>query len=193
MGRISFCRYKLFIFIRIPVCRCYCFRWANSKKGLTLSLSLCLVLRAWTQLFFYAHNVSISVIWTKSTHTKKINHVINFYISALWTMWNSTMDMDMNTTKSVYGGICSLQPYAMKWVNWRPTLIACQPHQISNGQGERERMIAREKKAHREWLWPIYESGKKEVGKMRAERQIGWLCLVRPKEQKEPKRVRQKW
>lgn len=54
------------------------------KRGsLSLSLSLCLVLRAWTQLFFYAHNVSISVIWTKSTHTKKINHVINFYISAL--------------------------------------------------------------------------------------------------------------
>lgn len=29
MGRISFSGYKLFIFIRIPVCRCYCFRFAH--------------------------------------------------------------------------------------------------------------------------------------------------------------------
>lgn len=110
MGRLSFSRYKLFIFIRIPVCRCYCFQWAILKRG-SLSFSLPLYLFSSAHNFFYALNVSISW-YSEILHqqTKKTDHVINFYISVLWTMWNPTMDMD--TTQSVYAGICSSQPCA---------------------------------------------------------------------------------
>lgn len=73
MGRISFSGYKLFIFIRIPVCRCYCFQRELCRLPIFfLLLSL-------------GHVYNVSISWYGEIRKKnlKINHVINFYISML--------------------------------------------------------------------------------------------------------------
>lgn len=85
MGRISFSGYKLFIFIRIPVGRCYCFRFTLCIKGPTFVY------------FFFSFVVFRSRDMEKF---EKINHVINFYISAC-----ERCEIQQWPTQSVYAGI----------------------------------------------------------------------------------------
>lgn len=105
----------LFIFIRIPVGRCYCFRFALYFKGPTF-------------VYFFAASLCLSfpicfdfVIWKKNG--KKINHVINFDISACERceiqQWPNT--------------ICLLRDLVC-WerINWRPTRTYCKQRTAIN-------------------------------------------------------------
>lgn len=87
LGRISFNEYKLFIFIRILVCRCYCFRF-GCIEGFH---RFCLVFPMFCACIMFRCR-------DMAKYSTKINHVINFDVSVL-------VKNQQWPTQSVYSGI----------------------------------------------------------------------------------------